>query len=341
MSIVLWQSKPNFEVWFGSDVVQVLLLKGAFPIMDATVRQIMGSAVGFEDSATGLTLSIGKVCTVFSCALAWFVSEFSYPLTLLQAIVRDLRPGAPFPVVFDVWHEKAMTMGANSVMQIGMASMPDLSTSGINTGLDAALLATLVQSSTVPPISPTPTAFSDVATPALQSRPPLLRAVSRPDLLSSEGDPSNRVTEALRRIECGLHVDGDVDRHGVVNMGIPLDAPDTWAIVMQGVDLDVTSWESAGSPLAAASLWGATSGFYAAEASGPQRTSVDVLGESMGKPDSGPSNSDGSPPIPLLHIQVMPTPFTHVEWSRLSSTSFSHSHTLQYCAAHFSLVTVP
>jgi hypothetical protein len=66
------QAIPNFEVWFGSDVIHVLLLKGALPIADATIRHVMGSAVGYEDTATGLTLSIEKarVCEGwigFSC----------------------------------------------------------------------------------------------------------------------------------------------------------------------------------------------------------------------------------------------------------------------------------
>jgi hypothetical protein len=289
------------------------LLKGALPIADATIRHVIGSAVGYEDTATGLTLSIEKVCHQpcpcsyrRHCAVGWF-----------QVFVRDLRRDAPYPLVFDVWQEKIASAAYHGAVQdIGQSSMPDYSTAANNSALDPALIAELCADET---LMSSPHAISS-------------RTSSHADLLKSEGDTvsrasgmfgassgsrqmggDRRVTEAMRRIENGLHVDSAVDRHGGSRTEYPEDTEASRAVLMSGVNLSLDDWESLGEPLPQALLW---SSHFSVVMHSDMHPGRDVLRATGGAvplelaastaslQSSVKSQSDTPAPVPMFHIQV-------------------------------------
>jgi hypothetical protein len=234
--------------------------------------------------------------------------------------VRDLRRDAPYPLVFDVWQEKMASAAYHGAVQdIGQSSMPDYSTAANNSALDPALIAELCGDDGV--MSP-PHGISS-------------RTSSHVDVLRRDGDPvsrasgmfgassgsrqmggDRRVTEAMRRIENGLHVDSAVDRHGGSRTDYPEDTESSRAVLMSGVNLSLDDWENLGDPLPQAILWNSHFSVVMHSDMHPGRDvlrptgsdvplSVSVLaGSAVSLQSSAKSSSDTPSPVPMFHIQV-------------------------------------
>lgn len=168
----------------------------------------------------------------------------------VQIFVRDLRRDATYPLVFDVWQEKLDSGAFFGVQDTGQASMPDYSTAADNTAVDASILAELFGSE-VPEV-PVKTASTREMLPR---RDEASRASAALLSGSSRQGRDRRVTDAMRRIENGLHLDSAVDRHGGSRTEYPDDNEQSRRLLMAGVDLDITNWDSLGTPLPQAQLW--------------------------------------------------------------------------------------
>ena len=316
---------PNFEVWFGADVIQVMLLKGALAIAEVNVYHVMGSAVGFEDSSYGLTLSVEKVRPVLVCARVPVLGGSAVPvlaaLMALQVLVRDLRQGAKFPVVFDVWHDKVAADSGHyfGIQDLGLAYTVDESTAATNTELDPAVLRDFFPLAEGMPMDhrgsfgSAAEEFKDSA-----SFPDRLEDITTefaPMAESFEDKAQNRrVTEALRRIEDTLHLENAADRTEATHMEYQEDSAESRAYLMSGVNLDVDDWDSSGTPLPAAHVWKSTFQVVSRSelrSSGDSMDSSDLRGSLLPLVGSDtklsvlptpPVEKDAS--LPMLHIRV-------------------------------------
>lgn len=166
--------------------------------------------------------------------------------------VRDLRREATYPLVFDVWQEKLDSGTFFGVQDTGQASMPDYSTAAQNSAVDAALLAELCGSE-VPEVPSKTVSARELFPKREEASRGSSTYIGREPGVGHGRD--RRVTDALRRIENGLHLDSAVDRHGGTRTEYPEDNESSRRLLMAGVDMDVSNWDGLGVPLPQADLW--------------------------------------------------------------------------------------
>jgi hypothetical protein len=229
-----------------------------------------------------------------------------------QVIVRDLRPGAQFPLVFDTWMERVAHGSHGAVMRdAGFVTSGDDSTAHNNSGgVDAALLAELCA------------ADPQASALLLHQRPPaqehdhsgrLSESALRPSDSVQREVSSSRVTDALHRLEGGLHLEDAVERHRGQRTVYADDSLEAQGLLMAGADLSVDNWDGPGESHPAALFWKSEFNALVHSAVRPCRSDLaSPLAASPGlggalSPAMASSHAVGHthPQVPpVLHIQV-------------------------------------